>query len=214
MCRLFQMYPCAPEAVMSLFSPDYCKNLSAYLCVYLLGWLCRWRSQGWRTLPTGFRFGVRLARIESVCCALFIWSMSSPDFSRGFMCTKLLQWKSLVVTSAFLYPSGISTLTSASQIYSCWMGDARKIKGCCWCLGRHEYFKDPLPQDNSGLQRKLLEMYALSRKEQCRGRFRRKEKRHLAAWEIASIILMGVSSLEKLESWINSLCQGLQQRNW
>lgn len=143
--------------------------LSIYVCIYLgdsadggvkVGELC--------LLASGLG-----SDLENVCCALFIWSRSSPDFNCGFMCTKLLQWKSLVLTSAFLYLSGSSILTSASQIYSCWMEGAQKRKGCCWCLGRHVYFKHLLPRDNSGVHRKLLEMGALSRKEQCRGPFRR-----------------------------------------
>lgn len=86
LCCLFQIYCCAPEAVMSFFSPYYCR-ISVYLSVYLLGWLQMGKL---RLESSGFRFGVRLALIECVYCALFIWSTSSPDFSCRFMCTKLL----------------------------------------------------------------------------------------------------------------------------
>lgn len=201
------MCHCAPEAVMSFFFSWLLQNiyLSIYLCIYLGG--CRWGSQGWRALPTGFRCEVRLALIECVCCALFIWSMNSPDFSRGFICAKLLQCKSLVLTWVFLYLSGSSTLTSPSQIYSCWMGGYPKEKRMLLVIGKaYKCFEHLLPQDNSGLHRRLLEMCTLSRKEQCRGPFRRKEKRHLAAWEIDGIIHMGASSSGKPEPWINSLC--------
>lgn len=92
-------------------------------------------------------------------------------------------------------------------------GEGQTRTGCCWQLGRHEYFNDYCLKTAQIFIERSWKCVYWTEVNNAVG-LEGKAKRHLAVWEIASILLTGLSILGKPETCINSLSQGLEQRNW